>query len=202
MMNIKDDGYEQFRLAVVERDADAWARIAARYRYLLVSWAAKCPAARFAGEHCDDIADRALARAWAALSPERFAAFPNLAALLAYLRTCVTATAIDAARACAAHERVAQSTERTAPISPDQAVLERLDRAELWQIVANVVKTEAERVVLVDRFVLDLPPRAILARHPTLFADVTTIYAALRNLCDRLQRNQDICRFYNEYRVC
>ena len=80
-------------------------------------------------------------------------------------------------------------------------MFEHLDRAELWQIVSNLVKTEAERVVLVDRFVLDLPPRAILARHPTLFADVATIYAVIRNLCDRLRRNKDICRFYEDRRA-
>ncbi len=200
-MDTQDDSYDLFRQAVQQRDADAWAAIAARYRYLLVFWAMKCPAAQSAGEHCEDIADRALARAWAALSPERFVAFPNLAALLAYLRACVTATAIDAARAQAAQERVAQNVERTDPISPEQAVFERLDRAELWQIVSEVVKTEAERVVLVDRFVLDLPPRAILARHPTLFTDVATIYAAIRNLCDRLRRNQAICRLYEDRRA-
>ena len=82
-MDIHDDSYDLFRRAVQERDADAWATIAARYRYLLVFWAAKCPTTQSAGEHCEDIADRALARAWAALSPERFGAFPNLAALLA-----------------------------------------------------------------------------------------------------------------------
>jgi DNA-directed RNA polymerase specialized sigma24 family protein len=200
-METADDGYELFRLAVEGRDADAWATIAARYRHLMVSWAAKCPAARSVGEQYEDIADRALARAWAALCPERFATFPNLAALLAYLHTCVTSTAIDAARAQAVHERAAQSVERTDPIPPEQAVLERLDRAELWQIAANSVKTEAERVVLVDRFVLDLPPRVILARHPVLFADVATVYTAIRNLCDRLRRNPAICRFHDDCRA-
>ncbi len=58
----------------------------------------RCQAAQAAEESCEDLADRALARAWAALSPKRFAAFPSLPALLAYLRTCVTTTAIDAAR--------------------------------------------------------------------------------------------------------
>jgi DNA-directed RNA polymerase specialized sigma24 family protein len=200
-MDTQDDSYDLFRRAVQQRDADAWASIAARYRYLLVFWAMKCPATQLAGEHCEDIADRAFARAWVALSPERFVAFPNLAALLAYLRTCVAATAIDAARAQAAQERVAQNVERTESLPLEQTMFEHLDRAELWQIVSSVVKTEAERVVLVDRFVLDLPPRTILARHPTLFTDVAAIYAALRNLCDRLRRNQAICRFYEDRRA-
>ncbi len=35
-MEALDDGYELFRRAVQERDADAWASIAARYRRLLI----------------------------------------------------------------------------------------------------------------------------------------------------------------------
>jgi DNA-directed RNA polymerase specialized sigma24 family protein len=197
-MDTQDDGYDLFRRAVQERDADAWAVIASRYRRLLIAWATRCSAARAAGEACEDLADRALARAWAALSPERFATFPSLSALLAYLRACVTATAIDAARARATHDRAVQHSERTDPIPMEQVVLERLDCAELWSIIAGLVKTEAERVVLVERFVLNLPPRAILARHSTLFADETAIYAAIRNLCDRLRRNPTLRRLYDK----
>jgi DNA-directed RNA polymerase specialized sigma24 family protein len=186
---------------VQERDADAWAAIAVRYRRLLMAWAAQCQAAQAAGEPCEDLADRALTRAWAALSPERFTAFPNLSALLGYLRACVTATAIDAARAQMTHERAIQHTERNDSMSPEQIVLEHLDAAELWHIVADLVRTEAERVVLVERFVQNLPPRAILARHPALFADVMEIYRAIRNLCERLRRNPDLHRLYDERRA-
>ena len=49
-------------------------------------------------ESYDDLADQAFTRAWSALSPERFASFPTLAALLAYMRACVTTTVIDHAR--------------------------------------------------------------------------------------------------------
>ncbi len=80
-------------------------------------------------------------------------------------------------------------------------MLERLDRAELWRIIAGLVKTEAERVVLLERFVQDLPPRTILARHPTLFADVGAIYAAIRNVCERLRRNPELRRLYDERRA-
>jgi DNA-directed RNA polymerase specialized sigma24 family protein len=200
-MDTYDDGYELFRRAVQERDAEAWAMIAARYRRLLIVWAARCQAAQATEETCEDLADRALGRAWAALTPDRFATFPNLAALLAYLRTCVTATAIDAARSRAVHDRLALCAERTDSTSLEQAMLEHLDQAELWDIVAGLVRNEAERVVLIERFVWDLPPRAILARHPALFADVMAIYAVIRNLCDRLRRNPDLRRFYDQRRA-
>src|SRR5215213_4764190 len=94
-----EDDYELFRRAIVERDADAWAAIAAHYRQLLISWVARCPGAEHLGERYEDLADEAFERAWRALSPEHFEAFPNLAALLAYLHRCVATTVIDAIRA-------------------------------------------------------------------------------------------------------
>src|SRR6266508_2522392 len=98
MIEQDEEAYELFRRAIVNRDENAWSAINAHYRPLLVSWATRCSAHASSGERADDIADQALARAWAALTPEGFAKFPSLARLLSYLRTCVVTTAIDSAR--------------------------------------------------------------------------------------------------------
>jgi DNA-directed RNA polymerase specialized sigma24 family protein len=92
------DEYELFRRAIVARDEDAWAAIYERYRPLLVAWARHNSTTAQIGEYYDDIANQAFARAWSALSPQHFDQFSSLAKLLAYLRTCVMAVAIDAAR--------------------------------------------------------------------------------------------------------
>jgi DNA-directed RNA polymerase specialized sigma24 family protein len=199
LVRIHQDGYELFRRAVVDRDADAWAEISVSYRAMMVAWARRCHVADLSGECYEDLADEALARAWKALSPERFAQFPNLAALLGYLRTCVMAAAIDAARARTSYERMAERMEHSASAAPDQLVLEQLDRTELWQLANSLVASEAERVVLLERYVLDLPPRVIQSRHPGLFPDVRRIYETIRNICDRLRRNQDVRRAYAEH---
>jgi hypothetical protein len=65
----------------------------------------------------------------------------------------------------------------------------QLDRAELWQLLARLVVTEAERIALYDRFVLDLPPCAIQARHPLVFADVHAVVGAVYALYDHLRRS-------------
>ncbi|MDQ2996368.1 MAG: sigma-70 family RNA polymerase sigma factor, partial [Chloroflexota bacterium] len=72
----QQDGYELFRRAIVERDDQAWIESAARYRPLLAAWASRCSASAALAESYDDLADQAFARAWSALSPERFASFP------------------------------------------------------------------------------------------------------------------------------
>ena len=84
-------------------------------------------------EGCEDVADRAMARAWAALSPARFASFPNLATLMGYLRTCVSATAIDMARARAVRERAYQKLNPATTATPEQVVMDELERADLWR---------------------------------------------------------------------
>ena len=199
LVTIHQDGYELFRRAVVDRDADAWTEISLSYRTMMVAWARRCHVADISGECYEDLADEALARAWKALSPDRFAQFPSLAALLAYLRTCVMATVIDAARARTSYERMAGRMDHGASTPPDQLVLEQLDRAELWELAGSLVVGEAERVVLLERYVLDLPPRVIQARHPVLFPDVRKIYETIRNICDRLRRNQELRRVYAEH---
>jgi DNA-directed RNA polymerase specialized sigma24 family protein len=183
------DGYELFRRAIVERDEDAWAAIAVRYQRLLIAWAGQCSARVRIAEEGDDIADQAFARAWRALSAAQFAAFPNLAALLAYLRTCVAAVVIDLNRSQTIYERAKQSVVFEDVATPEEIILEQWLNEQLWRCVEAVVATPQERTVLTESFVYDLPPRAIYARHSALFADVSEVYNVKRNLLGRLQRN-------------
>ena len=194
------EGYELFRRAIVERDEHAWAEGTARYRAMLISWAGRCSATSATYERCDDLADLAFARAWAALSPERFAQFPNLAALLAYFRSCVTSAVIDCARSEANFERVVQAIGTGSITTPEQVVVERSERDELWRVASAVAQTEQERVVLIETYVYDLPPRAILVRYPGLFADATEVYTTKRNMLDRLKRSPEMRQLYQDWK--
>jgi hypothetical protein len=192
------EGYELFRRAIVERDSDAWAESAARYRRLMLSWARDSSVRMAVGESYEDLADHALARAWMALSPARFANFPSLGAVLAYLRACVTAAVVDCARAEAARERMIGKLEVGEAASPEALVLQDLDRAELWRLVGGLTHGEQERIVVVESFVFDLRPRTILARHPELFADIDAVYAAKRNLLARLKGSRLLREMFEE----
>ena len=174
------EGYELFRHAIVERDERAWATIHAHYRPLQLAWASRCGASTATNEAAADIADHALARAWAALGPESFTAFPTLAHVLAYLRACVRTTAIDCARAQTAAERSVISAD--AIDSPEQIVLADFGRTALWHLVLGLVASPTEHVALVTSCVYGLPPRAIQSRYPQLFPDVAAVYTTKRNL--------------------
>lgn len=191
----QEAGYDLFRRAILLHDGDAWTEISARFRPMLIAWASQCSASGSTDEHCDDIADRALARAWAALSPERFGQFPTLAALLAYIRACVTATAIDSARAQVVRERAYGKLEASPIATPEEVVLDEIERSDFWRAALAAATCQQERVVLVESFQLELPPRAILARHPSLFADIGAVYLTKRHLLGRLQRSPELRRF-------
>ena len=193
------DGYELFRRAIVERDEQAWIESATRYRPLLAAWASRCSASAVLTESYDDLADQAFARAWSALSPERFASFPTLAALLAYMRACVTTTVIDLARSEVSRERIEKLLQGDDVATPEQLIIEQFQRQEVWRLVEAEVASEQERVVLRETFVNDLPPRVILGRHPDLFADAHAVYTAKRNLFDRLQRCPELRQVYQDW---
>jgi hypothetical protein len=193
-----DDYFDLFCRAIEQRDEEAWADIAAGYRGQLAAWAVQAGVRLLKDEQAADIADQALARAWSALTPERFKGFPCLGALLAYLRACVTATVIDYARAQATRARTEQRLEPEATTTPEQQVLEELERANLWRLISQIVLNEQERIVLRESLVSALPPRDIQARHPDQFADVMAVYRTKRNLLNRLQRNHDLRTLWQE----
>ncbi len=197
----EEAGYELFRRAIVERDDEAWAAIYTHFRQLLISWARHAIARAPAVGQYEDIADHALARAWSALTAEQFAQFPSLAALLGYLRACVGAAAIDAARAEATRERAYQKLNLPSVTTPEELVLGALSSDELWRLLNKLVSNEHERIILIESFVLGLPPRAILQRHQDLFTDVPAIYGAKRNLLNRLERSRDLRQIYQDLRA-
>jgi len=199
MTEQEQEGYELFRRAIVERDSDAWSAIHQRFGALFASWAWRSAGRSFSADECSDIADQALARAWAALTPERFADFHTLARLLSYLRACVTTTMIDAIRAQTANERPITELQIDTAATPEQVVLAEMDSSALWRTAFALASSEAERVVLHESFVYGLPPRAILERHPRLFRDIAAVYSAKRNLLQRLEHNSDIQQLYEDF---
>jgi len=199
MQKQEEDGYELFRRAILGRDPEAWAEIHARYRPLLISWAYRCGAGVYIAESAGDLADQALARAWIALTPARFAAFSSLPPLLSYLHACVTTTAIDTSRAKASAERLWQAIETQTPATPEQIVLAGLERSALWQAVIALAATPAERIVLVESLVYAFPPRTIWARHPQLFPGIAAVYSIKRSLFNRVQRSPCVLRLCEEF---
>jgi hypothetical protein len=61
---------------------------------------------------------------------------------------------------------------------------------ELWQVIAEEVPDETERLVVYWSFALGLKPGEIHERSPERYPSVADVYRIKRNVLDRLRRSQ------------
>jgi hypothetical protein len=189
--------YELFRRAVVERDELAWEYIYTHYSPLIEGWVRRSGAFASCGESSEFFVGAAFTKFWRAMSPERFATFPTLAALLQYLQLCTSSVVIDSVRAQSWSEMV--SDEALSPgqqphISPDEQALDRVQRGEFWRTINTLLNDDAERAVVIGSFLLGLKPGEIYDDRPDLFGSVGDVYNVKRNVLTRLSRNSDLRR--------
>lgn len=187
--------YELFRRALVERDQTAWEYIFNHYRSLVESWVRRSGAFASSGETSEYFVVSAFTRFWQAVTPERFASFASLASLLHYLQLCAGCVVIDSVRAQSWAEIMpeeAMAYARSAAFSPDEEAMERVNRAEFWEYINELLHDEAERVVLYSSFVLGMKPGDIYQRRADLFESVNDVYNVKRNILGRLSRNQEL----------
>lgn len=189
--------FELFRRAICDRVQPAWDAIFAQYRGMVLAWVRRHPVSATTHEEDEYWVNRTFDRFWMAVGPERFTAFPNMAAILRYLKMCTHSLLLDEVRAQGSGhneplDQVAETVE-----TPDVAVaaVGNLSGDDLWEAIAQELQDEAERQVAYDCFVLDLKPREVAERHPQLYASVDDVYRIKRNILDRLRRNPAIQSF-------
>ncbi len=193
--------FEIFRRAIREREESAWEAVFAQYRGVVLAWVHRHPAWRTGHEEDAYWLNRAFERFWAAVTPERFTAFPNVAALLRYLKLCTHSVLLDDVRARRAVSVLSldDGTPETAGTAESGDIADmmvgNLTGSDLWQVIEAELRDETERRVAYLSFVLGLKPREIAEAHPELFNRVADVYRLKRNLLDRLQRNAAIRQF-------
>ncbi|WP_322496208.1 sigma-70 family RNA polymerase sigma factor [Chloroflexus sp.] len=187
--------YELFRRALVERDETAWNYLFQHYSPLVEGWIRRSGAFVSSGESSEYFVVGAFAKFWRAVTPERFASFPNLASLLQYLQLCASSVVIDSVRAQSWAEMMPEeriSEQRMPRLSPDEEAMQRVDRQEFWRFIDSQLHNESERVVVYGSFVLGLTPRTIFERYASLFESIYDVYNVKRNVLSRLSRNNHL----------
>jgi hypothetical protein len=195
--NRDEFGLELFRRAICDRDEAAWESIFIIYHGLVRAWIQRHPARSTLDDDSDYWVNRAFERLWAAIDPDRFASFPNLAAVLRYLKLCVHSVILDELRA-RGPIRVASPFDILSgiPFADDaSAPLDGVTCGELWDTVISVTRSEPERLVAHLCLVLGLLPGEVYARCPDQFVSIADVYCTKRNLLDRLRRNPVIQQF-------
>jgi hypothetical protein len=195
----RDDAYcfELFARAVVQRDDAAWAAIMAQYRGIVLASVGQHAASALVHEGDDYWVTQAFARFWSAVGPNRFDRFPDLPALLKYLKLCVHSVLMDELRARRAAPTSIDEVPETTPTQDDdeRAVMGRLAGQQLWQAVQSELQNQNERIVAQLSFLRGLKPGEIYERHPTRYTDVGDVYRIKRNIVERLRRNPEIRAF-------
>ncbi len=190
--------FEIFERAVALRDEDAWAAIMAQYRGIVLAYVGQHTAPSMLRESDDYWVNRAFQRFWTAVGPERFGQFPDLAALLKYLKLCVHSEVMDEVRARKAAVTASLDEVGTSVASPDNAersAVGKLAAEQLWQTILDELQDEAERVAAYLSFARDLKPAEIFDRHPRLYASVADVYRIKRNVIERLRRSAEVRAF-------
>jgi DNA-directed RNA polymerase specialized sigma24 family protein len=197
----RDDSYcfEIFQRAVVARDDSAWEAIVVQYRGIVLSYVSQHTAAALLRESDDYWINRAFQRFWSAVGADRFGSFPDLPALLKYLKMCVHSVLMDEIRSRRAAS--ASSLDDVPDSVPARATAEssaigKLAGEQLWDAIKRELQDEAEQQVVYLSFARELRPAEIAERHPHLFAGgVADVYRIKRNVIERLRRSAEIRAF-------
>ena len=185
---------ELLRRAIEDRLPAAWDAVFAQYRGMVLAWIRRHPL--FPATREDDAywVNRTFDRFWAAVGPEKFRAFPSMAATLRYLKMCAHSVLHDEVRA-RGDELPEEALHGVAVRDDSEAAMDQLTASALWETINAALHDDAERHVASLCFVLGLKPREICDRHPDLFPTVGDVYRVKRNLLDRLRRNPEILTF-------
>jgi len=196
----RDDAFcfEIFQRAVVHRDDDAWEAIVAQYRGIVLAYVGQHSAAAVLHEPDDYWVNRAFQRFWSAVGADRFSQFPDLPALLKYLKLCVHSVLLDEVRArkAATLTPLDELPESVPSQSNDEHnLIGKLAGEQLWAAIARELQDEAEERVIYLSFTRDMKPADIVERYPRLFANVSDVYRIKRNVLERLRRSAAIRAF-------
>ncbi|MFL7793500.1 MAG: RNA polymerase sigma factor, partial [Anaerolineae bacterium] len=189
--------FELFRRAIEKHNQHAWELVYTQYRPLVVGWVERHVAFSTSGEESQYFANRAFEKMWDALTPGKFAHFPNLKSLLRYLQMCVHSVILDHVRAVEKSvvdvqvEDLAAECAETG-ISVERKALDRLHHQEMWDQIYARLHDEKERQVMYGCFVLALKPREICIHFGPTFSDANEVYRIKENVLSRLRRDTEL----------
>jgi hypothetical protein len=184
--------YDLFRRAIVGRDQRAWDRVYAQYAEetpIVRRWVERHRLYAAAGEEAAFFVNRAFEKMWGAITPEKFAAFPDLTSLMRYLKMCVNSVISDYARQAHPAELELQESDAS-PQSMAYQIL--VEREELWGLIGSRLNSDQERTAIYCRFDVGMKPSEIAAQYPHTFANVQEVYRVLQNVINRLKRDREL----------
>lgn len=204
--------FELFRRAFASQDQAAWEHLYHVYEPLVTRWVLGNQWFANSGEEAQYFVNRALEKMWASISPDKFARFTEVKALLRYLKMCVASAIIDHSRAMEklnlvdlqdnpdgelGGEETALGEPVFVPGKPlEQAFFDRMEAAALWRLIKETLADPLEYELIYASFVLGLKPREILAERPGQYASIRQIYRVKESALAKLKRIPELSAFF------
>jgi hypothetical protein len=205
--------FEIWRRAVAERNDEAWNACIQQYAIFVRRWLSKKfdrhPGLRFEEEV---LLNSVFINFFRFVSPEKFGTFQNLQAVLQYLKMCCGTIVADAMRDYQSRamdvslevnaatgddsgaDGVTHGERLRSDFDIEEHVQEQTDRMYIWRAILDKIPDEADRLLLILRFLLDIPPREIPDMYPAHFPDVNNVYRRMKNLLWRLRNNPELAQ--------
>ncbi|MGB0386697.1 MAG: RNA polymerase sigma factor [Ardenticatenaceae bacterium] len=197
----EEQGYcfELFRRAVENQDNQAWEALHQQYGRLIHSWIHGRTANTLSIEEREDLIQDIWTNFYSSLVKYSIPLnknFKHVGALLSYLNKCVITAIIDHQRRLAKQKRIQKKLEMESHKSysaPDASVLGRISEQKQVEAVKEWIEKNVtdpkEQIVLVCSFEMELKPKEIYERYPTMFSNVQTVYRVKERLLKRARRS-------------
>lgn len=192
--------FELFRRALVQQDDGAWEYVYRQYSDLVASWVIAHSELRNAGEEFQVFVNQAFASFARVLrSPEKFARFPTLSALLSYLKACAHSAVRDEARKQTVPTvDLPEFVELREDIDIQASILDDEARETLTQLIGARLNSPKEEIIVESCFGLGLKPREVYQRYSDHFASQQEVYRVKQNLLERLRRDTELRTLWQE----
>ena len=193
--------FELFRRAIRNGDERALEVLIVQYQPLVARWVDrwmnKHPDFSLFNEEAQDFVAQAFERFWMSFTAAKLEKSRSLAAVLRYLQMCVNGAITDAWRKLRRIQIEQESRDEDQELSePDPTPEDLLQTNEFWELIRKKAKDLKEYKVMYASFYLDLSPREILSEYPDEFKDAKEIYHHRVNLLERLERDEDVKKFF------
>jgi hypothetical protein len=178
---------EVVRRAIVEQTDEAWSALQDSFNETVRIWIRSHPSSDLALQ-LDTEANyvaQTVSRFWY-VTHIRKVEFTRLPAVLAYLQATLNGVIIDTLRF---HARSSKVSFPESVASYELTIDEPLETDPLWEGMQKLLYDERERRIFYLLYSCGLKPREIVTRCPLEFPEVKEIYRLIKNIVERLRRN-------------
>lgn len=217
---------ELFRRAIIDKSQACWAALYQQYLKLIYRWTIEFAKNNdgIGDVSIEEMAQDAFTQFWRSYSSDHLAKAEGMGSILRYLKSCVWTSVQQVLRKqkqvlISLEEEVSEGAvtqsqdSLSASDSPnsysphnyspknsesERSVIDTMMATRFWQVVDACCSSDRERIIARLRFVDAWKPSEIVKKRPDLATDEKELFKLLRNLKDRLERNELMREFHRD----